>query len=264
MARRKRTYELPMPTKSRWGDIVADYSANPLMMPPPRITDVRQGALGNCAFMSCLAGIAHFRRAFIYQMIGEVKWPNAKVTFHARSGAYHFVVSPDLHTFGTHCILAYAKPGKKTNAMWAPLVEKAYCQFMGLRRRQNTYATIDKFISPCRHLRYLMGRSCKVGSRKASGSGVVRVLDKIYKPGGHEQKGFCVIATNRWSIGPVMARHAYLITDWNYGTMSMTLYNPWSKDGVKWDRQSDDGFVKLKWTKGFAPAFTRIWYCWWR
>ncbi len=118
------------------GGSYANFAALPLFVNDPTYSEVRQGKLTDCYFLSSLAGYARTDPDAIRQMITSLGDGTYAIRFYRNGQETYYRVDGDLPGSGRSTV--YAHPGKD-GAIWAPLLEKAYAFF---RKGLNSYSSL--------------------------------------------------------------------------------------------------------------------------
>jgi hypothetical protein len=103
----------------------------------PVATDINQGDVGDCYFMSSLAAIAGEQPALLQQSAVDMGDGTYIVKFMSGSTPSYVRVSNSVPTSSGYAL--YARPGSDGD-IWAPIMEKAYAYF---RTGANTYASLN-------------------------------------------------------------------------------------------------------------------------
>jgi len=230
------TFRNPDITSSAKG--YADFSNNPLFVNGPKVSDINQGAVGDCYFLASLASIANGNPMLLQQAVTPLGDGTYAVRFYRYGQEVYLRVDGYLPvTSGRQ--LAYAKTGQG-GATWVAIMEKAYAFF---RSAGNSYASISGgwMANACTDLTGLGTTSLAAAG---SASSVYAFLQTQLADG----KAVTAASTSTCQ-GPIVASHAYSILSVQMigNTMTVTVYNPWGFDGssTPFDSNPNDGQLVL-------------------
>ncbi|MFM7151382.1 MAG: C2 family cysteine protease, partial [Gemmataceae bacterium] len=118
-------------------DTYRRFANNPLFSQwGPRLTDIRQGAIGDCYFLAALGGVVQDNSFAIRQRVVDFN----DGTYGVRLGSEFYRVDDDLPVFSLlNTRPAYADLGA-SNSMWVAIMEKAYAHY---RTGENSYESIE-------------------------------------------------------------------------------------------------------------------------
>jgi hypothetical protein len=200
----------------------------------PSNLDVRQGAVGDCYFLSPLAEAALRAPQAIKDMFVDNGDGTYTVRFYEQVGAAqvadYVTVNREFPVASGRFVFADAgQPiNRTTNVLWVALVEKAYAQLAreGWSRVNdsspaNSYAAID---GGCGNvaLQQILGEP----SSSASTLDVTAVNGII----GDLQSGYLVTLASQSSVptkSHVITDHEYYVTAYDAGAGTFTVVNPW-------------------------------------
>jgi hypothetical protein len=158
------------------------------------------------------------------------------VRFYRNGQEVYLRLDADLPTYSGSS-LAYARTGPN-NALWAPLMEKAYAFF---RYGQNSYASLNGgWMSTV--YQDLTNHGSLTAWTGATDQAYFNFLQTELNL-GHA----VTMASNSASAGPIIGGHAYMVKSATNsgGVMTVTVYNPWGIDGTSSDSNPYDGLVTL-------------------
>jgi hypothetical protein len=209
-------------------------------------TDIHQGAVGDCYFMTTIAETALKNPSAITNMFIVNGDGTYTVRFYNGSGAAQYVtVDSYLPTDGSGALI-YAGRGMKynssSNELWTALVEKAFVQVnqSGWERAGlpgnglNAYAAISGgYINSA--LKFVIGQN---------------TVNFVMTGGGTSFSAFVAAFNSGKSIGfasystpaskSVVGNHAYAVVGYNASAGTVTLFNPW---GIEY------GLVTMSWAQ---------------
>ena len=192
----------------------------------PTYTDMLQGNLGDCYFISAVGTIAKSSPAAIENMFianGDNTWT---VRFYTSSGVADYVtVDAMLPTSYGNLIFANegASPSNAADKLWLPLLEKAYAQWNETgnegRDGQNAYASMAGG--------FMNSVDAQVLNRPAQFN--------TFSSNADEQALIAALAANKAVTAATFSNpgnglvggHAYGVIGYNASTGMFTLYNPW-------------------------------------
>jgi hypothetical protein len=234
----------------------------------PSVNDMEQGALGDCYYVAALGSIANVNPTAIQNMFidnGDNTWgvrfyDHTSGTFVADyvtvdrffpvSGEY-FAYANDFHIYAD-----------SSNDLWLPLAEKAYAQWNETGRTgrdvvENTYASIEggfeaDVLMPVLGRGYDAYRCFANDINKES-----HKLSMINALQLHNPVGMSFLADNNGLYG----NHAYVVTNYNAGSDTFTLRNPWgieSPGPLNWDQLWSFGKVFFVANGPYTSWFTGL------
>lgn len=230
----------------------------------PSPNDVLQGMCGDCWFLSTLSSIARNDPGLIEQDIVSLGNNEYKVGFGNASSPTWVTIDgtlPEFQTKSGNWALAFAEE-PSDGALWAPLMEKAFCYYRHAGQGPASYATIEgghgaealadlgstsvseagTLVAPIFGFRATMVNGAQLANqiRSWQNSGLSMVLDTLpegytssicgshqYSIVGVDANGNIVLR-NPWGYNPVSARNPYgpSIQDGGYITLTPTaVYN---------------------------------------
>lgn len=210
------------------GSNYASFSNRPLFgNAGPGKDDIDQGGLGDCYFMATLGAAARTNPNFIRQRVVDLGDGTYAVRFQKNSSVTYVRVDGDLPTAGGSLVYAGLGTG---NAIWAPIMEKAWACF---RNGYCDYKTteggwMDEAFSA-------LGRSTDSLS--------VNAWYKLWHEGkdlwnyvnGQLSAGKAVTVATGDDSANLVSNHAYMV-DRTYrdsgGTRHVVLRNPWGGSGA--------------------------------
>jgi hypothetical protein len=209
-------------------------------------TDIRQGAVGDCYFMTTLAETALKNPSAITSMFIVNGDGTYTVKFYNNNGVAQYVTVDSYLPTDASGALIYAGRGMKYNAasneLWTALVEKAYVQLneFGWERAglsgngYNSYLAISGgYINAA--MKYVTGQTTVNFAMTASGSSFSAFV-AAFSAG--KSIGFASYATP--ASKSVVGGHAYAVVGYNASAGTVTLFNPW---GIEY------GLVTMTWTQ---------------
>lgn len=226
------------------------FSGQSLFGSGPKGSDIQQGQVGDCYFMSTLASLADEQPAAVQQMITALGDGTYAVGFYTASGEVFVRVDGYLPVY-SNGQLVYAGAGAN-HTYWAALVEKAYAYF---RTGQNSYASLNGG---------WMGDVVYAMTGHSAGSTTTNISTSLLATyiSSNLSQGHAMTAGSNSSISssaPIVGNHAYEIKSITTtgGTTFVTVYNPWGVDGRTADSNSSDGLITLS-IADFERYFTAV------
>ena len=225
-------------------------TAGSLFPHTPSHSDEVQGALGDCYLISALGTLADSNPAaiqnaiinngdgtytvrFYYGPLGVINNGSGTISagFTTGTGTADYVTVDGMLPASSSGILQYADYGascsNSANALWIPLIEKAYAQWneTGKEGRDgtNAYASIQGG--------WMATVDAQVLGHNASDYIMSSTLPQV-AVNALAARQAVTIGTQNWSgtnLG-LYADHAYAIIGYNAGSQTFTLYNPWGTD----------------------------------
>jgi hypothetical protein len=234
------------------GDRVADptvksgqtyraFGGNPLFSSAgPRMTDIRQGLIGDCYFLAGLGAIANSNPNAIRQNVADFD----DGTYGVRLGNNFYRVDNDLPVNVGGSTTAYASLGAQ-NSMWVAIYEKAFAHY---RRGQNSYASIAAGWSV--EVNRAFGSSSAGAANISSYASATALANDI----AYRWNTFQAVTIGFWSQAtnagvPLLMGHMYtvagIIRNAAGVVTGIRLRNPWGFDGAGNDGNTSDGFVTV-------------------
>ncbi|MFO0844627.1 MAG: C2 family cysteine protease [Gemmataceae bacterium] len=203
----------------------------------PTADDIDQNKLGDCWIQAALAASAQASPNSIRQLVADL----GDGTFAVRLGGKYYRVDADLPTKAADSTELVKGGLGQGGTLWGAIVEKAYAIYAGGRYSDINGGLIKDALAT-------IGATA-VGMKNfaAYGSGAALLEDLHAKLSAGLAVGAGGIATVPTGTH-LVANHAYTVIRVNYenGTAtSVTLRNPWAKDGAGNDDGADDGYVTV-------------------
>jgi len=203
----------------------------------PTMSDINQGSMGDCYWLSTLQSLAYAQPGKLQEMAVDLGDGTYAVQF-KRSGVTTYVrVDGDLPTGGWGG-LAYAHPLTTGSAMWAPIMEKAYAFF---RSAANTYSSLG--------LGWTGAAFSDLGvmTTTFNTSSPASVFNQITTALAGNKAVAAITNSTITNGAPIIGSHAYTVvaTSIENGIQYLTVRNPWGYDGAGSDANTSDGLVKI-------------------
>jgi hypothetical protein len=202
----------------------------------PQASDVGQGQVGDCYYLSVLASVAKARPDQIRQSIVDLGDGTYAVQFKKAGNSVFIRVDADL-AVNSYGGLAYADFGAQ-GSMWVALVEKAWALF----RTTRGYAGIDGGWMDESYRSLGMGSA---STMSGAGQTLLSLMDGALKAG--KSVTFAVATPPAGSN--LVGSHAYMVDGVNFGAdgkpVSVRLRNPWGVDGYQSTDGVNDGLVTV-------------------
>ena len=211
------TGTLPAADPNDGGFAYQDFYGNPLFSNAgPAVTDVQQGNIGDCYFLSALASIAAVDPNRIRQSIVDLGDGTYAVRLYNGNGQADYVrVDGDLPAISAGN-LEFANFGAQ-GSLWVALMEKA---FAAVRTGADSYASIDSG-QPSETYQDL-------GSTDLWGMGIPSSASQLIDQMASDlATGAAVSYTTGAGTSDIVGGHAYMVSSVNTATGMITLYNPW-------------------------------------
>ncbi len=207
-------------------------------------TDIHQGSLGDCYFMSSLAETALKNPSAITNMFIVNGDGTYTVRFFNNGVAAYVTVDSYLPTTSGGALLYADRGAVYTNAgneLWTALAEKAYAQIneMGWIRSgstsgQNSYSALEGgYIYAA--LGQITGQSTTAFAYTATASNFTTFVNAFNQ---NKLIGFASKSTPASS--QVVGNHAYAVVGYDAANQTITLFNPW---GIEY------GLVTMTWSQ---------------
>jgi hypothetical protein len=218
------------------------FQNNPLFASAgPVLTDIRQGAVGDCWLLAGMGAIANDNAHALRQNIVDFD----DGTYGVRLGNSFYRVDDDLQvTSSFSATPVLAKLGAQ-NSMWVAITEKAYAYY---RSGTNKYRDLNNGWSVEVNRAF---QSTNAGAKNISSyASTTHLGNDIWDKWDRYQCvtiGFISNTTSAIIPGtPLRDDHQYVVVSVSYDgngvITSITLYNPWGVDGGG-DDGNDDGFI---------------------
>jgi len=208
------------------GGFAYSLAAGSLFVNGPSYTDVRQGGLGDCMYMSSLAETALRNPGAITSMFIDNGDGTYTVRFYTSIGEAEYVTVDSYLPDNGGGAFVYGHCGSLLNdpsdELWVALAEKAYCQakelsFLG--GYQNAYASIVSqhgYVT----LANLTGQRA-AGANYTSDSTSQSTFAAAWKAGKE------IVLSSFVNPPQVVGIHAYAVVGYNATTGDVTVFNPW-------------------------------------
>jgi hypothetical protein len=218
------------------------FANNPLFSSSgPHMSDIRQGALGDCYLLAGLGAIAGDNPHALRQNVVDFN----DGTYGVRLGNSFYRVDNDLPVHNGGTTPAYAGLGAQ-NSMWVAIIEKAFAHY---RTGANSYASIEGGWMIEANQAF---RSPSPGWRSLSSYSNATALANHIASLWNSYQAVTVGFTGATAIGgaPLVMSHAYTVAWVTYNSsgavVSITLRNPWGVDGAgNMDGNPNDGYVTV-------------------
>lgn len=207
----------------------------------PRITDIRQGALGDCWLLAGVGAIANDNSFVVRQNV--VDFDDGTYGVHLGNSFYR--VDTDLPVASSSSsVPVYAKLGQQ-NCMWVAVVEKAYAYY---RTGANSYASIAGGWAV--EVNRAFGATSTGDRAISSYASATALANEIFNRWNTYQAVTIGFAGGRIAAGaPLINNHMYTVYSVRRNSAgvvtSITLRNPWGYDGAGNDGNTSDGFVTV-------------------
>jgi hypothetical protein len=220
-----------------------------------RIGDIDQGQFGDCAFLAALGATfsqqsddsGNQSSALINSMIEDngidsvTGIQSYTMRFFANSVAQYVTVDNRLATYNGQIFGA-----SRTNALWVPLVERAYAQWREWREGRPGYNLIGNGDNLANPLGYVTGRApINYNINSVTFSQLQTALSS----------GRAVETARTSSSGNtayIVNYHAYSVTNAyvnGRGEQRVVVRNPWGLDGLTASGNASDGFIDLSFSE---------------
>ncbi|MCG6155129.1 C2 family cysteine protease [Rubinisphaera margarita] len=230
------------PKVANSGETYRRFSNNPLYSTRgPRVTDIRQGSIGNCYFLAGLGAIAIDNPTALRQNIVDFN----DGTYGVRYGNRFYRVDNQLVVKSGRTTPAYAKLGLQ-GSMWVAIAEKAWAHY---RKGQNSFASTEGGwsveVNRAFRTRSAADRSFRGFSNSRS---LGNYIGSLWSRSQAVTVGFSANSTKSTS-GTIVLGHQYTVTGVrrnSAGTViQITLRNPWGVDGASGYGNRNDGYIKV-------------------
>lgn len=191
----------------------------------PKASDIDQGDLGDCWFLAALGSIAQTDPRFIMDHIRANPNGTYTVTFYKDGKPVEITVTDD--------VPYSSKPGfdypydhdQQGTGKWAMIYEKAYAQFKG------GYGNIEGGFGNI-SLADITGKpATKVGAGDESLADIDSRLRQGYAMTAGTNNKFPIFGDETPDHNKLVAGHEYMIKSVDLKHHTITLINPWGKDG---------------------------------
>jgi len=243
--------DLPLGT-SDWGPTYSYANANGNLFGSsgPLYTDINQGGLGDCYFLSALAATAKSTPNAITSMFIVNGDGTYTVRFYTASGKADYVtVNTALPVSNGQLVFAGMGnfAGSKSNVLWVALAEKAFVEWhaTGLENEgaaasaPNEYTAISGGYMGTALSEITDRVNVSFNSFTASNSFTNFV--SAFKAGSLIEFG----SDSNPTLSTVVGGHAYAVVGYNATTQTVTLFNPW---GIN-NGSSYPGLITLSWAQ---------------
>jgi hypothetical protein len=210
------------PAVTASGITYASFSADPLFSDAgPATTDIAQGQVGDCYFLSTLASMAYNDPNLIRQSVVSLGDGTFAVQFTGMGGAKTFVrVDGMLPVYSGGTQLAYDQLGAQ-HSLWGAVIEKAFAEFRGATADYNAIGGgwMSEVYSD-------FGVSSSSVWSATSASSLWTELQQFLAAG----KSVTYACENAPAGANLVGDHAYMVSAVGVnaqGVQTVTLYNPW-------------------------------------
>jgi hypothetical protein len=222
-------------------DSYRTFANNPLFgSAGPKMTDIRQGDVGDCYALAGLGAIARDNPQAIRHNVADF----GDGTYGVRLGNSFYRVDNDLPVNAVNgANPAYAKLGAE-NSMWVAVVEKAFAHY---RTGANSYESLNGGWSIEMNRAF---RSAAPGEKAINGyTNATALANEIAtRVAGGQAVTIGFVGALKGTV-PLVAGHMYTIASVQKNSagqvVSITLRNPWGVDGAGNDGNTSDGLVTL-------------------
>jgi hypothetical protein len=208
-------------------------AAGSIFVGPPSYTQVDQGVLGDCYFLSAMTAITTKDPQRIVDMFidnGDDTWT---VQFFNKNTSY-FVTIDKLLPVNAQDEFVFACDEKRYDnagvVLWAALAEKAYAQFaeFGLLDtggpKTNSYAALDEGY-PSLAMDNILGQGGPAMQQLVSNSAAAIV--RAFKA----DRPVAFVSNEAPAMSQVVSDHVYAMLGYNPATQRFELFNPWGLGG---------------------------------
>jgi len=225
------------------GDSYATFSDQPLFSTSgPRAADIRQGSLADCYFLAGLGAVAQDSAHAVRQNIVDFD----DGTYGVRLGSNFYRVDNDLPIRGSSTAPAYAGFGAQ-QSMWVAIAEKAFAHY---RKGLNSYESIEW--GNTLEVNKAFGSTTAGSKAISSYASAATMGNDIYQRwNSYQAVTISFDGEKKTGIGgaPLIMGHAYIVVSVarnSAGTVtSISLRNPWGRDGAGNDGNTADGLVTV-------------------
>ncbi len=220
----------------------------------PQYQQIMQGIVNDCYLLAALGALALRQPQTIRQIITDnhdaLTAGNDTYTvrfWNTNSNSWDYMTVDSMLPVNSQGQLVYAGLGlnasSSTNALWVPLIEKAYAQetqegWLG-RPASNSYQALSIGIAS-QALNQLTGISASQSN-----------LTTEAAIGAVWAKGAMIILDTKSSVSnpSVISNHSYVVTAYNATTGVFTLFSPWGINGGTSGGPFKPGVLNLKWSQ---------------
>ena len=242
--------DLPVGT-SDWGPTYGYAQANgTLFVNGPAYTDIYQGGLGDCYFLSALAEVAKDTPAAITSMFIANGDNTYTVRFYQNGKADYVTVNTELpvNQYGQ---FVFANMGNlassKSNELWVALAEKAFVEWHQTGKETqgsqtggaNQYTAISGGYMGTA-MSEITGIA-NVSFNSVTSASSFSAFVSAYNAGNLMEFG----SVGSPTLATVVGDHAYAVVGYNAANKTVTLFNPW---GIN-NGSSEPGLITLTWAQ---------------
>lgn len=222
----------------------------------PKLTDVRQGNVGDCWLLAGLSAVAKDNPHAIRQRVVDFD----DGTYGVALGTKVYRVDNDLPVWNGSNSLVFSSYGDG-NSLWVPIVEKAYAHY---RTGANNYDSLSGGLAV--DLNKAFG-STTAGTKNFAGYGnATAVVNDIYAKWSTGQAvtlGIDKFVSSAANGAALIMGHAYTVVSVTRNSAgvvtAITLRNPWGYDGAGNDGNTNDGLVTITPGQLFGHAGSVQW-----
>ncbi|HEX8911068.1 MAG TPA: C2 family cysteine protease, partial [Humisphaera sp.] len=216
----------------------------------PKLDDVDQNNLGTCWFMAAIGGIAKAKPDLIRTSVTELGDGTYAVRLFSGSTAKFYRVDGQLPVRTDNPnMAAFAAP--RNGAMWSPILEKA----MALHRTAGgTYKAAESGEGTEAFAMFNKPRDYW-GTYWHSEDSMATKMRSVLAAGGAVTVG----SDPGFLVTSVESSHAYTVVSVSSDLKSITLRNPWARDGAGSTDGNDDGYVTMSMTQFDDDFYTIYW-----
>ncbi|MFO0878257.1 MAG: C2 family cysteine protease [Gemmataceae bacterium] len=216
------------------------------------VNDVDQNQLGDCWLQAAMGAMVKASPNSIEQVVGDM----GDGTYAVKLGGKYYRVDSDLPTKSENSQdLVYGGLGSG-GTLWAAMIEKAYAFY---RDGSNTYASLNGgLIKDALAAMGAKDTGLKLFSTYANATAMLQDIQAKLNAGLAVGAG----GINQVPSGtPLVTNHAYTVISVNFESgvpVSITLRNPWAKDGGGSTDGNDDGYVTVTGAQLFATTGGKV------
>ncbi|MBD2088931.1 peptidase C2 calpain [Microcoleus sp. FACHB-1515] len=202
-------------------------------------SDIRQGDLGNCYFLSSLASAAVQSPQQLQSMFIDNGDGTFAVRFYKANGEADYVTVDRKLPVNRWNKSAYADGRSE---VWVALAEKAYVQW-----RESGAANSNSYQNIAAGYSHVATR--QITNRKSDYQFLSDTTSDAIATAFASGTQITIASKPRPEIY-IESRHAYTLLGYSAETQTFTLYNPWGSDGTtSRDSNPDDGRLELTWNE---------------